>query len=37
MRMNDFLDQVEAAANDGRFYYLALAGALAVPDIRRGS
>lgn len=28
-----FLDQVEAAANDARLYYLALAGALVVPDI----
>ncbi|MGH9012507.1 MAG: hypothetical protein ACRDZ1_00975 [Acidimicrobiia bacterium] len=31
--MNDFLDQVEAAANDGRLYYIALLGALTVPDI----
>jgi hypothetical protein len=31
--MDDFLDQVEAAANDGRFYFLALAGAMAIPDI----
>lgn len=31
--MDDYLDQIEAAANDGRFYYLALTGALAVPDI----
>jgi hypothetical protein len=34
--VNDFLDQVEAAAIDGRFYYLALAGALMVPDICGG-
>ncbi|MGA2036505.1 MAG: hypothetical protein ABSH04_02855 [Acidimicrobiales bacterium] len=31
--MNDYLDQVEAAANDSRFYYLALAGSLVIPDI----
>jgi hypothetical protein len=31
--MNDFLDQVEAGANTARLYYLALAGALVIPDI----
>jgi hypothetical protein len=31
--MDDFLEQVQAAANDGQFYFLALAGALAIPDI----
>jgi len=31
--MNDFLDQVEVAAKEGRLYYLALAGTLAIPDI----
>lgn len=31
--MDDFLDQVEVAANDARLYYLALLGALAIPDL----
>jgi hypothetical protein len=31
--VDDFLDQVEAAASDSRFYYLALSGALVIPDI----
>ena len=31
--MDDFLDQIEVAANEGRLYYLALAGALVVPDL----
>jgi hypothetical protein len=31
--VQDFLDQVEIAANEGRLYYLALAGALTIPDM----
>jgi hypothetical protein len=31
--MEDFLDQIEAATQTDHLYYLALAGALAVPDI----
>ncbi len=31
--MKDFLDQVETATDDNRLYYLALAGALAIPDL----
>ncbi|HEV2124461.1 MAG TPA: hypothetical protein VGW38_17040 [Chloroflexota bacterium] len=31
--MHDFLDQIEIASGDARLYYLALAGALLVPDI----
>src|SRR5438132_7430853 len=31
--MRDFLDQVAIAANNQRLYYLALTGALVIPDI----
>ena len=31
--MNDYLDQVEAGAGVAKLYYLALAGALVVPDM----
>lgn len=31
--MKDLLDQIEIAANDDRLYYLALSGALAIPDM----
>ena len=31
--MKDFLNQVEIAATEGRLYYLALGGALMVPDL----
>jgi hypothetical protein len=31
--MDDYLDQVEAGANVAQLYYLALAGALVIPDM----